>query len=376
MDIPFMYGRLAEKDSFIDRVEDRKELKNFLLHGINTILVSPRRWGKSSLVRAAMEEVVEENKQVKVCFLDAYKVHTEEEFYNKFASAVIQGVSSSWEQKLSDLVKFINRFTPSISIVSDPLNSIEVDLKINPAKDSPENILRLPEKIAEEKGIKVIVCIDEFQQLANLSNWKELESMLRSEWQLQHRTTYCLYGSKLHMMTEIFNNAQSPFYKFGQLMHLKRISKDYWIPYIVENFKKTKKNITVELAERLCETVKYNSWYVQQYCFFLWSHTEKEVTPELLDEQLQLVLDTNEDVFQNEVDALVPSQIAMLKAIAAGEVHFNAANVVQKYGLGQPRTITRNKKVLIEKDLVSKEKGKFSFVDPAFELWVKREYAV
>lgn len=376
MDIPFIYGRLAEKESFIDRVEDRRELKNFLRHGINVILVSPRRWGKSSLVRTSMEELMQEESKTKVCFMDASKIHTEEEFYNKFTSIVIQGVSSTLEQKLSDLVKFINRFTPSITIASDPMNSVEVNLKVNPVKESPENILQLPERIAEAKGIKIIVCIDEFQQLANLPKWKNLEAMLRAEWQLQHHTTYCLYGSKMHMMKDIFNKANSPFFKFGQLMNLKRIAKEYWIPYIMSNFKKTGKTISESQAECLCERVKYNSWYVQQYCFFLWSHTDKEVTQELLDNQLQLVLDTNEDLFLTEMDELTPTQIGMLKAIASGEKHFNAKDVVETYGLGQPQSITRNKKVLVEKDLVEKHLQDFSFVDPVFELWLKREYNI
>ena len=341
MEVPFQYGRLAEAKSFIDRIDDRRELKNFLSHGINTILVSPRRWGKSSLVKESMKELVEEDRSIRVCFLDAYKIHTEEEFYNKFASAVIQGVS-----------------------------------KINPVKENPETILQLPEKIAIEKGIRVIVCIDEFQQLANIPHWERLESMLRSEWQLQHHTTYCLYGSKMHMMKKIFNNSKSPFYKFGQMMQLKRISKEYWLPYIVNNFEATGKHITEEQAGRLCEKVKYNSWYVQQYCFFVWSHTEGVVSDEDLDRQLDLVIDTNAETFQNELDELVPSQIALLKAIASGETHFNAKNVVEKYRLGQSQTITRNKKTLVEKDLVEKNGDAFSFVDPLFELWLKREYGI
>lgn len=376
MEIPFMYGRLAERESFIDRVEDRRELKNFLRHGINVILVSPRRWGKSSLVKTSMDELMHEDPKIKVCFMDASKIHTEEEFYNKFASVVIQGVSSSLEQKLSDLVKFINRFTPSITIASDPMNSVEVNLKVNPVKDSPEHILQLPERIAEAKGIKIIVCIDEFQQLANLPKWKNLEAMLRAEWQLQHHTTYCLYGSKMHMMKDIFNKVTSPFFKFGQLMNLKRISKEYWIPYIVSNFEKTGKLITAEQAEMVCERVQYNSWYVQQYCFFLWSHTEKVVTQDVLDEQLQLVLDTNEDLFLTEMDSLTATQIGMLRAIASGETHLNAKETVEQFGLGQPQSITRNKKVLVEKDLLEKRMNDFSFVDPVFELWLKREYGI
>lgn len=376
MEVPFQYGRLAEAGSFIDRIDDRRELKNFLSHGINTILVSPRRWGKSSLVKESMKELVEEEKNIKVCFLDAYKIHTEEEFYNKFASAIIQGVSSTLEQKWGDFLRFVNRLTPSITIASDPMNSIEVDLKINPVKENLETILQLPEKIAIEKGIRVIVCIDEFQQLANIPHWERLESTLRSEWQLQHHTTYCLYGSKMYMMKKIFNNSSSPFYKFGQMMQLKRISKEYWLPYIVNNFEATNKHITEEQAEKLCEKVKYNSWYVQQYCFFVWSHTEGIVSDEDIDRQLDMVIDTNAETFQNELDELVPSQIALLKAIASGETHFNAKGVVEKYRLGQSQTITRNKKTLVEKDLIEKNRDKFSFVDPLFELWLKREYGI
>lgn len=376
MEIPFSYGRLAEKDTFIDREDDKRELKNFLRHGINVILVSPRRWGKSSLVKEAMKELAHEDNGTRICFLDAYKIHTEEDFYNQFASAVIQGVSTSIEKRFKDIVKFVNRITPSITINGDPMNSMEVNLKTNPAKESPESILRLPEEIAKAKKIKVIVCIDEFQQLANIANWERLESMLRSEWQQQHLTTYCLYGSKMHMMTRIFNNANSPFFKFGQLMRLKRIGKEYWIPYITDNFKKTNKSISTELAEQICDTVKYNSWYVQQYCFFVWSHVDSVVTAEDLSRQLQLLLDTNEEMFQNELDGLAPSQIAMLKAMAAGEQHYNSEAVVSKYGLGLPRTITRNKKVLFEKDLIEKDRDGFHFVDPVFELWIRREYGI
>mgnify|MGYP002676390249 FL=1 len=376
MEIPFQYGKIVEDDSFIDRIEDRKELKGFLSNGINTILVSPRRWGKSSLVKVAMKELAEEDKNIKVCFLDAFKIHSEEEFYDAFASAVIEGVSSTAEKRRGDFVKYIKSISPTISFNDSPTTSVSLNLKFDPLKSNAESILNLPEKMAEDKGVKVIVCIDEFQQLANINEWKKLVSTMRSVWQQQHRTTYCLYGSKMHMMTTIFNNTQSPFYKFGQLINLKCISKDYWIPYIVDNFKKTGKEISAELAEKICETVQYNSWYIQQYCLFVWMHTDGIVTKEDLDKELQLVLDTNEESFLREIDELPASQIAMLKAIAAGEQHLNAKETVVRYRLGQPRTITLNKKKLIEKDIIEKNRGKLYILDPMFDLWLKREYGL
>ena len=92
---PFVYGELATKDNFIDREEDRKRLKTFLRNGINVMLISPRRWGKSSLVKVAMEELRKEDKNVRTCFIDAFKVHCASDFYNAFVSAVISGVGNT-----------------------------------------------------------------------------------------------------------------------------------------------------------------------------------------------------------------------------------------------------------------------------------------
>ena len=339
--IPFEYGSIAENEYFIDRIEDRKDLKTFLGGGINVMLISPRRWGKSSLVKAAMEELKQEQKDVRVCYLDAFKIFSEEEFYNKFASAVLQGVSSTMEKRWAE---------------------------------SAEEILNLPEKIAKAKGIHVIVCIDEFQQLANLPGWKRLEGTMRSVWQGQHSTTYCLYGSKRHMMMDIFGNSKNPFYRFGQMMTLKKIAKEYWKPFIHDSFYNYGKSISDEMIERICNAVQCHSWYMQQFCFLIWTRTATEVTEEIYQSQLTKLLDTNTDMFITDIDGMPASQIAFLRAVCMGETHFNAQQVVAEYGLGAPRTITKNKKALVERDFIEKSGDGFKMVDPVFELWFKREY--
>lgn len=339
--IPFEYGSIAENEYFIDRIEDRRDLKTFLGGGINVMLISPRRWGKSSLVKAAMEELKQEQKDVRVCYLDAFKIFSEEEFYNKFASAVLQGVSSTMEKRWAE---------------------------------SAEEILNLPEKIAKAKGIHVIVCIDEFQQLANLPDWKRLEGTMRSVWQGQHSTTYCLYGSKRHMMMDIFGNSKNPFYRFGQMMTLKKIAKEYWKPFIHDSFYNHGKTISDDMIERICNTVQCHSWYMQQFCFLIWTRTATEVTEEIYQSQLTKLLDTNTDMFITDIDGMPASQIAFLRAVCMGETHFNAQQVVAEYGLGAPRTITKNKKALVERDFIEKSGDGFKMVDPVFELWFKREY--
>ena len=144
-------------------------------------------------------------------------------------------------------------------------------------------ILELPEKIASAKGIQLIVCIDEFQQLALLPGYKSMEGKMRSVWQQQQRVAYCFYGSKRHMMMDIFNNSSNPFYRFGQVLFLQKIKKEEWVPFIVNAFHRTEKEISEEQAGRLCDIVKCHSWYLQQLCYFIWSGTSGQVTDETIE---------------------------------------------------------------------------------------------
>lgn len=137
---PFQFGTLATNDNFIDRVEDRALLKQLLSSHINVMLISPRRWGKSSLVKKAMSELADEDKNVRVCYIDAFSIGSEAEFYRTFASQVIACASSKMERWMEDAKKFV------------------------PQERDKMTILQLPEMLAKEKGIKIIVCIDEFQQ--------------------------------------------------------------------------------------------------------------------------------------------------------------------------------------------------------------------
>ena len=371
---PFVYGEIAEEENFIDRKDDRKRLKAFLQNGVNVMLISPRRWGKSSLVRQAMKELADEDKNVRVCYIDAFSVTSVPEFLNAFASAVIEATSSTLEKRFEDVKRFIHTITPSVTIKDDVLNSFSFDLKMQPLEQNVQEILKLPEAIAVAKNIHVIVCIDEFQQLAILPGWKSLEGKMRSEWQLQHNTTYCFYGSKRHMMMDIFGNANNPFYRFGQVLFLQKISKEYWIPYIIDGFQKTGKTISEVLAERICDIVKCHSWYVQQLSFFIWSATENKVTEEIFQEQLQMLIDTNAPMFVNDSEGLTPSQIGMLAAITNGETKLNAKSVVTRYTLGNQQTITRNKQRLRELDIVEVQDDHFVFVDAVYELWFRQQY--
>ena len=374
MNAPFQYGTLATKENFIDRVEDRAQLKNFLSSHINVMLVSPRRWGKSSLVKVAMEELQEEDKEVRVCYIDAFSIGSEAEFYRTFASQVIACASNKLEKRIQDAKKFLTGVVPQVVIKDDVTNFMAFDVKFVPQEQDKMDILRLPETLAQTKKIKIIVCIDEFQQLAKLPEYKNMEGKMRSAWQQQQHVTYCLYGSKRHMMMDIFNNANSPFYRFGQMLFLDKIAKTEWIPFIRESFEKTGKHISEAFASQVCDTVECHSWYLQQLCYFIWNATTEEVTEQTFQYGLRQLINTNSPMFLSDTESLAPSQIEMLRAIRDGVQQLSSVEAKNTYALGNPNTISKNKKVLKEKDIIEERKGKLVFVDPVYRLWFSQDY--
>ena len=374
MNAPFQYGTLATKENFVDRVVDRAQLKSFLSSHINVMLISPRRWGKSSLVKVAMEELQNEAKDVRVCFIDAFSIGSEADFYRTFASQVIACASTKMERRIQDAKKFLTGVVPQLVIKDDVTNFMAFDVKFVPQEQDKMDILRLPETLAVAKNIRIVVCIDEFQQLANLPDYKKMEGKMRSAWQQQERVTYCLYGSKRHMMMDIFNNANSPFYRFGQILFLDKIAKSEWMPFIRESFEKTGKHISEGFASQVCDVVECHSWYLQQLCYFIWNATADEVDEQIFQYGLRQLINTNSPMFLSDTESLAPSQIEMLRAIKDGVQQLSSAETKNTYALGNPNTISKNKKVLRDKDIIEERKGKLWFVDPVYRLWFSQEY--
>ena len=233
-------------------------------------------------------------------------------------------------------------------------------------------ILDLPEIIAKKKKIKIIVCVDGFQNVLSYENSSALQKELRSSWQKHSNVTYCLYGSKRHMMSVIFNDSSSPFYRFGAVFFLQKIEKKYWIPFITRAFDRTKKSISSDHCEHIVNTMQDHPYYVQQLSHLVWIMTEKDVDSLIVSSALDQIIDMNKPFFIREFELLSGSQVHFLKAVCAGETHLNASEVLNKYRLGTSGNVSKNKRVLEQKDMIDINQTIISFVDPVFELWFRK----
>lgn len=372
---PFIFGIATSGDNFTDRKKETERLLLNFQHGVNTVLISPRRWGKTSLVQKVCR--LAQSDKLKIVYLDIFSCRSDKEFYNAFATAIIKQTSSKFEEWLDNAKLFLSRITPKISIGPDPMTDFSISLEMNPKSEDIDEILQLPEKIAQKKNCSIVICIDEFQQIAEFSDSKTFQKRLRTVWQLQKNVSYCLFGSKKHLMNELFENKSYPFYKFGDAIYLQKIGTQDWVEYICNRFSVTGKQISEQLAERISQAVDNHSSYVQQLAWLVWIHTDKIATEKDFESAYQDIIDQNTPLFEKQIESLTTYQMNFLRAVLDG-VHseFTKQEILNKYQLGTSANISIVKRALEKKELIEIEKRKIIIPDPIMSVWLKRELGI
>jgi len=373
MEKAFVYGKSVEGENFTDRVKETKRLKLDFENGINVILVSPRRMGKSSIVKKVKAEIT--NPGIKVVYMDIYDCRSEYDFYNRFASALIKETASKTEVIIENIKRFLIRLTPKITFTQEPLSDISLSLGITPQNYQPEEILQLPELIAREQGINLVVCIDEFQQIGEFADSITVQKRLRSVWQHQRNVSYCLFGSKKHLMTKLFQNRKMPFYQFGEMMFLNKIPTTDWVPFIRSRFQSQGKSISEELARSICETVENYSSYVQQLAWNVLAETDKEATEQDFQNGVEALMIQCSGLFEEQLKGLTSYQMNFIRAICNGiHTDFGSKTILDEYDLGTKSNISRIKTALLSREIIETDKNGVYMEDPVFRMWFKRTF--
>ena len=368
---PFVFGQAIGEEHFIGREREQKRLLANFSHGINTILMAPRRWGKTSLVKRTMSEIRNDN--IKVIYIDAYFCRDEYDFYNHFAEAILHQTNSRFEEWTETAAEFLSRLSPKISYHLPSMEEFSVALGITPRTHKPEEILQLPEIIAKRKNIHLYICIDEFQQIGEFADSLTVQKRMRSVWQHQEHVNYCLFGSKKHLLQNMFLKSSYPFYKFGDIIPLEPIQETAWLPYLKNGFKSWGKELPDTLARQLCKSVQLHPSYVQQLAWLTLLNTDTTATKDSLQQGLDDLINENSSLFIQQTEHLTPYQLNFLYAMIDGiSGDFTKEEVREHYHLGSYSNIARIKSALTEKELIDLDSGKIVFADPVFVIWLQR----
>ncbi len=374
METPFIFGKIATEKNFTNREVETAHLVQNFKSLINTIIISPRRWGKSSLVNRAAKLAMEEDSKLRICHIDLFNVRNEQHFYSLLVQKVIAATSSKWEEAVYNAKNFFSHLVPKISIGTDPTNEVSIDFDWEEVKHNADEVLDLAEKIAKKKGLKIVICVDEFQNISEFTDPEYFQKKLRSHWQLHQNVAYCLYGSKRHMMMEVFTNSSKPFYKFGDLMFLNKIATPYLVEFFKSRFSDTGKSINEDASHLIVELVDNHPYYAQQLAQQAWLRTQNECTVEIVREAHTALVEQLSLLFVTITETLTTQQLNYLNALIAGEKAISSTEVMYRYQISSSTSISRSKAALIKNDILDETAGEISFQDPIYAYWLKTEY--
>lgn len=374
MKIPFVFGKPALEENFADRKEEIHQIVQNFKSLSNTILISPRGWGKSSLMKKAAEISIKTEHDLKFCFVSLNGIKNEEEFYNTVAKELLRIVSTEFEVIRGIAKKYLGKIFLKIKLISGSTNEFSLLLDMEETNKFPEEILNLAENIAIENNKRIIVCIEDFQNISGFADTISFQQKLKSVWQNHKNAAYCLSGTSRFILSELFDTQEMPLYRFGDIILLEKIKTEEWIPFLIGRFVNTGKSIDKNSAELIVRLAENHPQYVQILAQQSWLRSPYICNEQIIGDAYESILLQKSLLFQNITARLSDTQVYFLNALISGTDKFNSQKVLLKYKLGTSGNITKIKKALVEKEIIDIQSGKISFLDPFYKAWLAKYY--
>lgn len=369
---PFVTQGYAGSTYFCDRVKETNDIVSLLLNENNIALISPRRLGKTDLIRHCFEQDEIKN-QYYTFLIDIYATNSLRDFVNVFGKAILEELKPRgrkvWEQFLGAL----KSLQPEISfdVNGSPVWGIGLGNLQNPEVTLDEIFHYL-----EHADKPCIVCIDEFQQITRYTEGPNIEAALRTHVQRCRQTTFLFSGSKRHLMNEIFTSPSRPFYQSVITMGLFPISLDKYREFAILKFKEYGKDLEADCVDKVYELFRGVTSCMQRVMNVLFFRTGKgeKCTKDMVDDAVDYLLDLYAENYETQLNQMSERQRTLFRAIAAeGHVdNITSGDFINKYKLWSASSVVSAAKALLEKDFITRENNTYYIYDQFFYLWVKK----
>ncbi len=368
---PFIYGKVVSGDNFYDRTEECKRIVNTLAGGNNLVLYSPRRYGKTSLVFRAVQELEELGY---ICiYLDFMMVYSRESFINQYSQAIMQK-----QNNLSKAVAYISTLLKGISPVISYGDDAkpEFSIRFNEAKLTDatlEEIIDLPENLST-KDKKYIIVMDEFQEITKL-NGENFEKLLRSKIQRQNNVNYIFLGSRYHLLQDMFSNRNRAFYNSALTMQLDKLPISASIEYLQKRFSINNITISEHNANYLLDKVDNIPYYIQLLASEIWQSlivAPKEISKEIIDTCADNIVDLKNDYYYALFESHSTYQKQLLKALAKSGLNVFSKEYQLKNRLSAVSTTQKAIQSMIDSAIIDKFENEYYISDPFFKKFVQR----
>jgi len=372
MSNPFKYGTVVSGKDFADRQKELQELRFRLKESVRIFMLAPRRYGKTSLIENVLKALQKED--ILIAYVDLYWAASAHDFLELYASKVMRGSKSVAGKAASFVKNLLPRLRPKLGF--DPTGNPELSLDIagHREPESVEELLNLPQRIAESEGKRFVVVFDEFQEIMKL-NGGMLERQLRAAIQRHTRVSYLFAGSKTHMLIDMVSDETRPFYQMGTIMTLDKIPEADFSSFVRGKFTGSGKKISRGALKKIiaeCENIPH---YVQLLSFNLWDHFQKisQITEAHVEKALLMTLRSQEPAYLTLWEGLTIHQKKTVKTAAKlGGRLLTAKKSIQQFDLESASNVSKSLNALRSKGILRKEKKCYVFEDVFFGRWVDK----
>ena len=390
---PFVYGEVVPAASFVDREVEVDRLTRDLLAGQKVFLISPRRYGKSSLVRRALDAAERSGALAIEATVSSYSSYVA--FLEGYARALIsanaggdkaagsaQPGTRAWLRELLGGVPHEIRFGPGDESgrvdISFPAARTERDISL-----LAQEVFALPGRIADAARRPLAIALDEFQAIGSFdggdakgARMHQVEHALRAAVQRQRTVGYVFSGSEPTLMERMLGRNR-PFYKAGPVMRLEKIDADCFAEFVEARFRATRTRAEPGLGAAIVELAGNLPYDVQRLAHEAWDDARamgrRTVGVEDLHETLKRLLGEHETLFEATWQRFTLAQRAALRAAVLEEGReLLSGDVRTRYRLGGPSTVQASLNALVREDVLAREGSRYAVVDSLFREWVAR----
>lgn len=371
---PFKYGPIALDEAFTDRADEVAELRRDALNGQDVVVFAPRRFGKTSLVWRVSQVLVRD--KALVAQVNLMFTPTKEALAGRLAKEIHENLLSRTGRAKEALRLFSGlRMTPTMNV--DPLDgSVNFGFAAGrPAEEvdaTLEHLFRLLGEIASERGRRVVLILDEFQEITDLD--PNMTKLLRSVFQEQPEVAHIYLGSKRHMMQRIFNDELEPFWRSAKRIELGRIPPELFRPFVVDCFRKHERDIEDDVVERILAMTGGHPYGTQEIGYFLWEETPPKTTADAarLEVALDKLLRSEHSHFSDLWDRATANQRVLLGALAEEPGRPFTEAYRARHNLRAATTIQKAVKALVTQELAASDRGYAWICEPFYAEWIQR----
>ena len=375
---PFQFGALALDEAFTDREAEIAELRADVRNGQDVVVFAPRRYGKSSLVWRASQELMRD--RVLVASVDLMTTPTPAKLAEKLARAIHDDIASPLLRAKERLRIFGDlRVTPTITVDAQtgaPSFSFSVTAQAEDLDATIERLLELPGELGAERKRPVALVLDEFQEVMDID--ARLPRLMRAVFQQQPEVAHVYLGSKRHMLRRLFSDENEPFWRSAKQMELGVIGSEAFAPFITRQFERSGRFIAAGAVDAILAITAGHPYATQELCYFAWQEVGPEERAEVADVEAALgkVLRSEHAHFSLLWERASSVQRLLLAELAREPGRPLSAAYRNRHNLPGPSTVQRAIETLERQELVARQAGLVRIVEPFLAAWLLRDMRV